>query len=128
MFGRWKIQVRRLRNPLHGSHDWYEMTGTTVCRPIWNGKANIEEFEASDSVPRTHDSRHLESDRAADERSVAALDGNCRSGSRRKRATARLRKVSGHLDDPHVQGSTLPEFEAGLDAVFGWIDVGHHPA
>src|SRR5229473_1539096 len=46
MFGRWKIQVRRLRNSLHGARDWYEMTGTTVCRPIWNGKANIEEFEA----------------------------------------------------------------------------------
>jgi hypothetical protein len=46
MFGRWKIQVRRLRNPLRGSNDCYEMTGTTVCHPIWNGKANIEEFEA----------------------------------------------------------------------------------
>jgi hypothetical protein len=46
MFGRFKIQVRRLRNPLHGSHDWYEMNGTTVCRPIWGGKGNVEEFEA----------------------------------------------------------------------------------
>jgi hypothetical protein len=46
MFGRFKIQVRRLRNPLHGSNDWYEITGTTVCRPFWNGKGNIEEFEA----------------------------------------------------------------------------------
>jgi hypothetical protein len=46
MFGRWKIQVRRLRNPLHGSRDWYEMNGTTVCRPLWNGRANVEELEA----------------------------------------------------------------------------------
>ena len=45
MFGRFKIAVRRLRHPLHGSHDWYEINGTTVCRPIWGGKANVEEFE-----------------------------------------------------------------------------------
>src|SRR5580704_16522392 len=45
MFGTFKIRVRRLRNPLHGSNDWYEMTGTTVCHPLWNGKANIEEAE-----------------------------------------------------------------------------------
>jgi hypothetical protein len=45
MFGRWKIQLRRLLHPLHGSHEWYEMTGTTVCHPIWGGQANIEEVE-----------------------------------------------------------------------------------
>jgi hypothetical protein len=45
MFGTFKIKVRRLKNPLHGSNEWYEMMGTTVCRPIWNGKANIEEGE-----------------------------------------------------------------------------------
>jgi hypothetical protein len=43
MFGTFKIKVRRLKNPLHGSNEWYEMTGTTVCRPFWNGKGNIEE-------------------------------------------------------------------------------------
>ncbi len=43
LFGKWKIQIRRLKNPLHGSNDWYEMTGTSVCRPVWNGKGNIEE-------------------------------------------------------------------------------------
>jgi hypothetical protein len=42
MFGTWKIKVRRLKNPLHGSKDWYEMTGTTECKPIWGGRANIE--------------------------------------------------------------------------------------
>jgi hypothetical protein len=45
IFGTFTIRVKRLRNPLHGSHEWYEMTGTTVCRPFWNGKANIEEAE-----------------------------------------------------------------------------------
>jgi len=45
MFGRWKVVIRRLKNPLHGSSEWYEMTGTSVCRPIWDGQANIEEIE-----------------------------------------------------------------------------------
>jgi len=43
LFGRWKVHVRRLKNPLHGSQEWYEMTGTSVVRPIWGGNANIEE-------------------------------------------------------------------------------------
>jgi hypothetical protein len=42
MYGKWKIKVRRLKNPLHGSKEWYEMTGTTDCHPIWGGKGNIE--------------------------------------------------------------------------------------
>jgi len=46
LIGRWKVQVRRLKNPLHGSREWYEMTGISVVRPIWGGKGNIEEFEA----------------------------------------------------------------------------------
>src|SRR5262249_33776548 len=45
MLGKFKLKVRRLKNPLHGSNEWYEMTGTTACRPFWNGKANIEEAE-----------------------------------------------------------------------------------
>jgi hypothetical protein len=45
LFGTWKVNVRRLKNPLHGSHEWYEMNGTSVVRPIWGGKANIEEVQ-----------------------------------------------------------------------------------
>jgi hypothetical protein len=45
-FGRWKMRVRRLKAPLTGSRDWYEMSATTSCRPFWNGAGNVEEFEA----------------------------------------------------------------------------------
>ncbi|MGZ5957547.1 MAG: hypothetical protein ACXWLI_03945 [Myxococcaceae bacterium] len=45
-FGRWKMRVRRLKGPLTGSRDWYEMSATTSCRPFWNGAGNVEEFEA----------------------------------------------------------------------------------
>ncbi len=43
-FGRWKIQLRRLKKPLTGSTEWVELSGTTHSRPLWGGKANIEEF------------------------------------------------------------------------------------
>jgi hypothetical protein len=42
--GKWKVQLRKLKNPLHGSHEWVELAGTTVARPMWNGKAQIDEF------------------------------------------------------------------------------------
>jgi hypothetical protein len=50
LLGRWKIQLRRLKNPLHGSTEWYEGTGTSFARPLWNGKAQVEEFEVDTSA------------------------------------------------------------------------------
>jgi hypothetical protein len=46
LFGTWKVHVRRLKNPLHGSNEWYDMSGTSVVRPLWGGKANIEEIQS----------------------------------------------------------------------------------
>jgi len=45
LLGRWKVQLRRLKNPLHGSTEWYEGSGTSFARPLWNGKAQVEEIE-----------------------------------------------------------------------------------
>ena len=45
-FGKWKMRVRRLKAPLTGSKEWFEMSATTSCRPFWNGAGNVEEFEA----------------------------------------------------------------------------------
>ncbi len=47
LIGKWTLKVRRLKKPLSGSREWYEMTGTSVVRPIWGGKANIEELTAT---------------------------------------------------------------------------------
>jgi hypothetical protein len=49
IFGSWKVHNRKLRNPLTGSTDWYEFEATSVARPVWGGKANLDEFEASDT-------------------------------------------------------------------------------
>ena len=46
VFGRWKIHNRRLQKPLSGSTTWYEFEGASVARPIWGGKAHVDEYEA----------------------------------------------------------------------------------
>jgi len=43
MHGNWNIKLKRLKKRLAGSKEWEEFTGTTHCRPLWDGKANIEE-------------------------------------------------------------------------------------
>lgn len=42
--GSWKIHVKRLLNPLSGSSRWVEFDGTSVTRKLWDGRAQIEEF------------------------------------------------------------------------------------
>ncbi|HZU28014.1 MAG TPA: hypothetical protein VFA04_20965 [Bryobacteraceae bacterium] len=45
-FGQWKAHSRRLLHPLTGSNQWVEFDGTLVARPVWGGRANMDEFEA----------------------------------------------------------------------------------
>jgi hypothetical protein len=45
-FGTWKSHLSRLVHPLTGSHTWVEFDGTIVTRKVWNGRANLDEFEA----------------------------------------------------------------------------------
>jgi hypothetical protein len=43
--GTWKIHMRRLRHPLTGSSEWFEMDGITDVQPIWGGRANLATVE-----------------------------------------------------------------------------------
>ncbi|QWF19802.1 hypothetical protein KME82_14790 [Lysobacter capsici] len=43
--GRWNSVVKRLKRPLSGSHDWVELSGTTVVRALVGGQANIAELD-----------------------------------------------------------------------------------
>ena len=43
--GSWKIHLKRLKNPLTGSNTWVEFDGTSVTRKVWDGRAQLEEFE-----------------------------------------------------------------------------------
>jgi hypothetical protein len=44
LIGSWKIHLKRRLHPLSGSNEWVEFGGTVVCRTIWNGLAEVEEF------------------------------------------------------------------------------------
>jgi hypothetical protein len=43
--GSWKIHLKRLLHPLTGSTTWAEFDGTSVTRKVWDGRADLEEFE-----------------------------------------------------------------------------------
>lgn len=43
--GSWKIHLKRLLHPLSGSRQWVDFDGTSATRKVWNGRAQIEEFE-----------------------------------------------------------------------------------
>jgi hypothetical protein len=43
--GTWKIHLKRLLHPLTGSKTWVELDGTSVTRKVWDGRADLEEFE-----------------------------------------------------------------------------------
>jgi hypothetical protein len=44
--GTWRTQTSRLRHPLSGSTEWFDMEGVTVVRTVWGGRANLAEFES----------------------------------------------------------------------------------
>jgi hypothetical protein len=43
--GSWKIHLKRLQDRLVGSTTWVDFDGTSVTRKVWDGRANLEEFE-----------------------------------------------------------------------------------
>ena len=45
LMGSWKVHNRRLRERLKGCTDWDEFEATVNARPLWGGKANIDEFQ-----------------------------------------------------------------------------------
>ncbi len=49
LFGRWTVHCRRLLQPLSGSKQWIEFDGVNTVHPVWDGKANMDEFEAETS-------------------------------------------------------------------------------
>jgi hypothetical protein len=52
LVGSWKIHLKRLVHPLSGSTEWVEMDGTTVCRTIFDGRGEVEEFNVGN--PEKH--------------------------------------------------------------------------
>jgi hypothetical protein len=48
--GTWKIHLSRLQDRLVGSKTWVKFDGTSVTRKVWDGRANLEEFETDSST------------------------------------------------------------------------------
>lgn len=48
--GTWKIHLKRLLKPLTGSTTWTEFDGTSYTQKVWNGKADLEQFETNGSA------------------------------------------------------------------------------
>src|ERR1700683_93189 len=44
--GTWRQHLRRLEHPLASSNKWVEYDGTVFVRKVWDGRANLNEFEA----------------------------------------------------------------------------------
>ena len=53
LVGSWSVHVRRLLSPLTGSDEWVELEGTSNCRNIWEGHAQLEELTLVDSADGT---------------------------------------------------------------------------
>ncbi len=44
-FGTWKAHLKRMLHPLSGSHTWVRLSGTSIVRKVWDGRANLGEIE-----------------------------------------------------------------------------------
>lgn len=50
--GTWRSHLSLLQEPLSGSTTWNEYEGTTVVREVWEGRANLVEFDVSGPAGR----------------------------------------------------------------------------
>jgi hypothetical protein len=44
LLGSWKYRLKRRTNPLTGSANWVDLTGTGNCYPLWSGAAQLDTF------------------------------------------------------------------------------------
>jgi hypothetical protein len=54
LVGSWKIHLQRLVQPEHGPPQWVELDGTVVCRQVFGGRAEVEEFNVQSSDKKMH--------------------------------------------------------------------------
>ena len=45
--GSWEIHLQKRLHPLTGSNEWVRFDGTSVTRKVWEGRAQLEEFETN---------------------------------------------------------------------------------
>ncbi|HEY2545356.1 MAG TPA: hypothetical protein VGI46_04765 [Candidatus Acidoferrum sp.] len=52
--GSWKFHLKRLKQRLVGSNEWVEFDGTTLCRKLLDGRAEVEEMNVDSTDKHTH--------------------------------------------------------------------------
>lgn len=52
--GTWKFHLKRLKQRLVGSTEWVELDGSTSCRKVMGGRAEVEEMSVDSSDKRMH--------------------------------------------------------------------------
>jgi hypothetical protein len=54
LVGSWKFHLKRLKRRLAGSTEWVEFDGTTVCRKLLDGRAEMEEMNVESADKHIH--------------------------------------------------------------------------
>jgi hypothetical protein len=54
LVGSWKFHLKRLKRRLAGSTEWVEFDGTTVCRKLLDGRAEVEEMNVESADKLIH--------------------------------------------------------------------------
>jgi hypothetical protein len=54
LLGSWNIHLKKRLRPLSGSNEWVEFDGKVICRKIWDGRAEVEEFFVDNSEKNIH--------------------------------------------------------------------------
>jgi len=54
LVGTWKFHLKRLKKRLAGSTEWLDLDGTTVCRKVLDGRAEVEEMNVESADKQMH--------------------------------------------------------------------------
>lgn len=54
LVGSWKFHLKRLKKRLAGSTEWVDFDGTTVCRKVLDGRAEVEEMKVESVDKQMH--------------------------------------------------------------------------
>jgi hypothetical protein len=54
LVGSWKFHLKRLAHRLSGSNEWVEYDGTTLCRKVLDGRAEVEEMNVDSADKHIH--------------------------------------------------------------------------
>jgi hypothetical protein len=54
LVGSWKFHLKRLKRRLAGSTEWVEFDGTTICRKVLDGRAEVEEMNVVNADKLIH--------------------------------------------------------------------------